>query len=350
MKQEFIIPPEKCKEGFVVRTPNWLGDLVMIFPALLQLKKILPAYCELLAICPQGLAPVLGALDIVDEVVPLRNAHAFPGRDEMASVFHRNFGAGFLFTNSLRDAIILRMNGISPLFGTDARGRAFLMKRTIKFHKHQTGMLNPPHQAKRYADIVRLAGAPAWDGEEMPRLSPHITVQEFENATNFSFNGKNVLALAPGAAYGDAKRWATENFHIVAEKWLETHGNNAHIIFLGTPQELPICESCAEHLPKDSSTVLAGKTSLTQLMFALAHATACVANDSGTMHLAAALGTPGVVPFGSTDPAATSPLSKKWTVLYQKEPCSPCFKRICPLGTKQCLQKLTAEEVFSHLP
>ena len=81
------------------------------------------------------------------------------------------------------------------------------------------------------------------------------------------------------------------------------------------------------------------------LMVILKRAHQCVANDSGIMHLSAALGSSGVAVFGSTDPAATAPLSQKWTMLYDKLPCSPCFKRDCPLGTKACLDLITPDDV-----
>lgn len=343
-----MIRPENWKDGLIVRTPNWLGDLVMTFPAMMQLKKILPEFCGMVVICPKGLAPVVEALDIVDEVIPLENPHAFPAKDELASLYHRHFGAGVLFNNSLRDAVILRKAGIHPLFGAAARGRSFLLKKSIRFPKRRDHVLNHPHQAQKYMAVASLLGADTWDGVSMPHLTIEMTDDEFARKHNLpAFPGGPILSIAPGAAYGDAKCWAASNFREVAGHWLSVHGGS--VLFLGGKNEIPVCQTCADGF--DSSRVfnLAGTTSLTELMFLLKRSAACTANDSGVMHLAAALDIPGAVPFGSTDPAATSPLSKKWTVLYEKEPCSPCFKRICPLGTRKCFDALTPSRLIDAL-
>ena len=94
---------------------------------------------------------------------------------------------------------------------------------------------------------------------------------------------------------------------------------------------------------------LAGETGIHELIHVLKHASGCLANDSGVMHLAAAVGTPGVAPFGPTDPVATSPLSKRWRIVFEKRACSPCFKRVCPYGTKVCFDPVTPELVSGAL-
>ena len=114
---------KEWRDGLLVRSPNWLGDLVMTFPALMLLKRLLPEYCALSVICPASLAPVLDALDeTVDEIVPVADPHAFPTKKELVPLVHRHFGAGVLFNNSLRDAVVMRRLGVKPLFGAAARG------------------------------------------------------------------------------------------------------------------------------------------------------------------------------------------------------------------------------------
>ncbi|MBR3688625.1 MAG: hypothetical protein IKL85_06085, partial [Lentisphaeria bacterium] len=128
------IRPEQWREGLLVRSPNWLGDLVMTFPALMLLKRLLPEFCSLTVICPAGLAPVLDALDeTVDEIIPVADPHAFPTKKEMFPLAHRHFGAGILFNNSLRDAVVMRRLGVKPLFGAAARGRSILLREPITF-------------------------------------------------------------------------------------------------------------------------------------------------------------------------------------------------------------------------
>ena len=341
---------KEWRDGLLVRSPNWLGDLVMTFPALMLLKRLLPEYCALTVICPAGLAPVLDALDeTVDEIIPVADPHAFPSRREIAPLLHRHFGAGILFNNSLRDAIVMRHLGVKPLFGAAARGRSILLRDAVRFPKRISGQLNPPHQARRCLEIAKLLGIGDWDGVSMPVVRPDFDAKRFELAFERPFPEKQpVLAVAPGAAFGDAKRWDAGAFHAVADHWQRKH--NGFVILLGSKKEAPICGSCAEGLMPDRTLNLAGKTSLHALMFVLKHAAYCIANDSGIMHLAAAIGTPGTAVFGSTDKAATGPLSPDWRVLYRKEPCSPCFKHICPLGTRACMKAIKVADVLKTLP
>ena len=345
------IRPEQWKEGLLVRSPNWLGDLVMAFPALMLLKRLLPEFCTLTVICPAGLAPVLDALtETVDEIVPVADPHAFPTRREMAPLLHRHFGAGILFNNSLRDAVVMRYLGVKPLYGAAARGRSILLREPVTFPKRVSGQLNPPHQAKRCLEVAKKLGIGDWDGVSMPAIHPDFDARRFELAFERPFPDEKhpVLAVAPGAAFGDAKRWDAGAFHAVADHWQRKR--NGFVILLGSKTEAPICEKCAEGLMPSLTLNLAGKTSLHALMFVLKHAAYCVANDSGIMHLAAAIGTPGTAVFGSTDMAATGPLSPKWNVLYRKEPCSPCFKHVCPLGTRACMKAIKVADVLKTLP
>ena len=341
---------EQWKEGLLVRSPNWLGDLVMTFPALMLLKRLLPEFCTLTVICPAGLAPVLDALtETVDEIIPLADPHAFPARQEIYPLVHRPFGAGILFNNSLRDAVVMRWLGVKLLCGAAARGRSILLHDPLHFPKRISGQLNPPHQANRCLEIAKRLGIDDWDGKTMPAIRPDFDAKRFELAFEQPFPERQpVLAVAPGAAFGDAKRWDAGAFRAVADHWQRKRGG--FVILLGSKKEAPICDSCADGLVPGLTLNLAGKTSLHALMFVLKHASYCIANDSGIMHLAAAIGTPGTAVFGSTDMAATGPLSPKWRVLYRKEPCSPCFKHVCPLGTRACMKAIKVTDVLKTLP
>ena len=177
------IPKDQWRDGLLVRSPNWLGDLVMTFPALMLLKRLLPEFCSLSVICPAGLAPVLDALDeTVDEIVPVANAHAFPTHRELAPLLHRHFGAGILFNNSLRDAIVMRRLGAKPLFGATARGRSILLREPITFPKRVSGQLNPPHQAKRCLEVAKKLGIDDWDGVSMPAIHSYFDARRVELA------------------------------------------------------------------------------------------------------------------------------------------------------------------------
>ena len=158
---------------------------------------------------------------------------------------------------------------------------------------------------------------------------------------------EHVLAVAPGAAYGAAKRWDTERFQEVCRWWLEE--KKGYVVVLSARNEAELASAAVEGLSGDHVIDLAGKTTLVELMKILQNAEMCVANDSGNMHLSAALGGKGVAPFGPTDPAATSPVSAKWSILFNKQECAPCFKRVCPNGSKKCLACITAQDVITRI-
>ena len=155
-----------------------------------------------------------------------------------------------------------------------------------------------------------------------------------------------ILALAAGAAYGSGKRWHTGSFREVCRRKL---GEGCRIIMLGGKSERAAATEIISGLDEKECFNLAGDTGIHELIYVLKHVDGCLANDSGVMHLAAAAGTPGVAPFGPTDPVATSPLSDKWRIVFEKRSCSPCFKRVCPYGTKACFDPVTPEIVCQAL-
>jgi heptosyltransferase-2 len=157
----------------------------------------------------------------------------------------------------------------------------------------------------------------------------------------------NYLAVAPGAAYGPAKKWPTERFASIARHWTEM---GRRVVVVGMAEDLEAgrgIRMAAGELVLN----LCGRTSMRQLLGVLARAACVVANDSGAMHLAAALGTPGVAVFGSTNAAATGPLGAPWIVLSDPPSCAPCFRRACPLETDRyaCLRSVTVPQVAEAL-
>jgi heptosyltransferase-2 len=333
------------RDGLVVRMPNWLGDSVMALPALLQMRRRLPECCGLFVVCAPGLADLFAALPIVDQVIPLAAAHRTWRRADRIRLSRTRAGVGLLCSNSLRDAIAFRFAGIPRLFGAAARGRSLLLTRAFRFPPRRDRELHGLHHAGRYLAMAQALGAAPWPGDFpafAPRTEPETTPPEVLAAMDLP----RFLAVAPGAAYGDAKRWPEENFLAVCRDWLADGGS---VVLLGAGAEAAVAARIAEQLPPQHVANLAGRTTLATLLPVLGRATACLANDSGLMHLAAALGIPGVAIFGSTDPSATGPLSSRWTILHRRESCSPCFCRTCPRGDAICLRKITPQDASAAL-
>ena len=264
----------------------------------------------------------------------------------MSRVRWLNAGLALLFNNLFRDALWIKACRVPKLFGTDARFRSFLLARAFRFPPRRDHQLNLPHQAAKYLAMAQALGAPEWDGA-LPEFSLPYEPEIWPDELRAVLQEKNLLALAPGAAYGAAKRWDPVRFGEVARWWVQERGGKA--VLLCTGKEAEDARKALAGLPEGSYYDLAGKTSLETLMMVLKRAVCCVANDSGGMHLAAVLGTPGAAPFGSTDPAATSPLSKKWRILFDKQPCAPCFKRVCPKGNPVCMKAISAADMIDAL-
>ena len=155
-----------------------------------------------------------------------------------------------------------------------------------------------------------------------------------------------MLTVASGAAYGAAKRWPGESFREVAGAWVECGGI---VGVLGSALERAVGEEVISGLRKDRAFNLSGRTGLAELMHLLACSALTVANDSGIMHLSAALGRPGVAVFGPTDFTATGPISRRWSLLFDKVECAPCFRRECPNGNARCIRRVTPEMVIAEM-
>jgi len=333
------------KDGIVVRTPNWLGDAVMAIPAMMQLKKIVPANCGFFALVPPGLAELFKALDFVDVTMVLHKAHSAWSSHDIKMVKLSNPGIGLMMNNSLRDAVYLKMAKVPKLFGASARGRSFLLAESFAFPKIKNKSLNKLHHAGRYLALAHALGAPEWKGD-FPVFNnlkePEIMPETVRNL----LNEKKVMVVAPGAAYGPAKCWPAEYFSKICKYWIDNAGV---VAIVGTPSEVAVAEEVMKTLPRDKVHNMVGETDMTDLLNILKHADMCVANDSGVMHLSAILGKKGIAVFGSTDPTSTCPVSKQWEIMFDKQECAPCFSRECAFGHYKCLRNITPEMLIDKL-
>lgn len=346
--KKYEIPLHEWKDGLIVRSPNWLGDAVMTLPALHQLRKIVPPECGLFVICPPSLADFYKAITSVDLIVQLHQAHKLWKSADLKKVKDLHAGVALLFNNSLRDTIYLRLAGIPKIFGASARCRGILLSRSFSFPKIKSQRTNKLHHAAKYLSLACALGAPEWQGE-LPEFKVRKEPELMDRSFLELLKNQKLMTLAPGAAYGEAKRWPADYFKTVARHWIEKQDGTVAII--GAPKESHIAELVAFGLPPEKVFNLAGKTDLSELMLLLQKSDICVANDSGTMHLSAAVGGKGVAIFGSTDPTSTSPVSAAWKIIFEQEPCAPCFKRVCPKNYDQylCLKKITPEKVIAEI-
>ncbi|MBQ6352452.1 MAG: lipopolysaccharide heptosyltransferase II, partial [Lentisphaeria bacterium] len=313
------LPTHEWRNGLLVRMPNHLGDAVMALPALLALRTLLPPACGLYVIAPESMRQLYAAVEGVDGVVCFSKAHAWWSVDTLHDLRALRMGAAVLFNNSLRDTIMLRLTGVPHLYGAAKRGRSILLTRSFRFPARRSRELAGAHLAKRCLAVAAALGAevssPRMPAFDLSRMMIPLTSTLVALARHPLH-----LILAAGAAYGEAKRWPESGFRTVARYWLR-HGGVVSVV--GSAAERAVGDAVLAGLPPERCFNLCGETSLNALMVLLKSAALCVANDSGVMHLAAALGTPGVAVFGPTDPAATAPVSERWKVLYKQLPCAP---------------------------
>jgi heptosyltransferase II len=310
----------------VVRSPNWLGDAVMALPAVRNLKTMV-VNDPLVVAAPEKLAALWSACPFVDGVIALpepKNLWA-TARQLRAG----KFGAAVLLPNSLRAAAEAALAGIPQRIGYARGARGFLLSQTIPVPPRNPVRL---HQRFYYLDLITAIGGP--NDDSLPDLRRELPAANADP--------RPVLAVCPGAEYGPAKRWPVESFVTVARHFAEKH--NLRVVLLGAPGDAPIAAEFIAQFPEAENRV--GQTSLGEFMAALASAKLALCNDSGSMHVASALGVPTVAIFGSTEPLLTGPLGPRTAVLRHHVPCSPCFLRECPIDFA-CMTSVTPPLVIT---
>jgi heptosyltransferase-2 len=306
-----------------VRSPNWLGDAVMAFPAVRNLKELI--FDEPLVVAtPEKLAALWQRCPFVDQVISLNQPKNI--KATAAQLREGHFGSAVLLPNSFRVAAEAWLAGIPQRFGYAKGGRGLLLSQTIPTPPRNPARL---HQRYFYLDLVAALGAP--DDPSVPKLRKDPTVLA-------SGSRGLVVAICPGAEYGPAKRWPVENFVAVARHFIAKR--RAKIILLGAAVDVPVAEEFVKLLPEVENLV--GKTSLDEFMDALVSVRLVVGNDSGAMHVASALGVPTLAVFGSTEPQLTGPMGTRSKVLRHHVPCSPCFLRECPIDFA-CMRNISSE-------
>ncbi len=358
----------------LVRGVNWLGDSVMTTPALQRLRHRFPE-SHIALLVPQKLA------DLWWHHPSLNAVHAFaPGEGLVAvarSLRAENFDTALVLPNSPRSALEVWLAGIPRRVGLARSWRNWLLSEAVaprpgqvRMRKRSVGEIRrlvgaapsvrrhaaeiaapPAHQLHEYLHLAAALGA-------RPEPVPPMLVTELQelDAARVKFGlaaGRTgdgpLLALSPGAEYGPAKRWPGERFAAAAREIQKR--TNCVWLLLGGGGDVAIATEVEAGLRAGNSAVhnLAGKTSLRELMALLKLCRVLLSNDSGSMHVAAALGVPVVVPFGSTSPELTGPglpSDGRHQLLRAEAACAPCFRRVCPIDFR-CMTGISVEQVVA---
>jgi heptosyltransferase-2 len=327
----------------LIIAPSWVGDTVMAQPLFMRLKERDPnVLIDVFA--PAWVAPILRRMPEVHDVSTNPFAHGelkLRARWKLGRAIARlGYEQAIVLPNSLKSALI-------PFF-------AGIPRRTGFVGEMRYGLLNDARQLDKQAYplmVERLALLACPAGEPLPRPIPHprLAVSETQRLATLGklaiSDARPAIALCPGAEYGPAKRWPEAHFAALARS-LETRGYQTWLV--GSAKDQAIGEAIVSK-SGGACRNLCGQTSLDEAVDLLASSTAVVTNDSGLMHVAAALDKPMVALYGSSSPGFTPPLSDKARILSLNLACSPCFQRECPLGHLDCLRKLAPEAAMEAL-
>ena len=327
----------------VVRPPNWLGDAVLALPAISALRRHFASTHFAIAA-----APAVAALFREDTDASPDRVIELPGRtrDAVAALEGEGFDLGVLFPNSFRSAWQFKRARIKERWGYARAARGWLLTRRSRPEPRQ----GATHQSDYYRDLVTGLGIPCEPGEA-PRIQPRGPSIERAIAL-LSQAGVSpdmrIVGVAPGAAYGQAKQWPPDRLAEVVARLVRERGVTAVIVGAAHDRDAAraIESWLRAHAPDALPRVinLTGRTSLGALVGVVQRAAAFLSNDSGAMHLAAALGRPVVAIFGPTDERATSPIGDH-TLVTEPVFCRPCMLRDCPIDHR-CMRRISADTVF----
>jgi heptosyltransferase-2 len=325
----------------LVRGVNWVGDTILTYPTLEALKRRFPN-SGISILIPGHLSDLWKTSPHVDEII------SFQKRRGIGSVFEdlrisrllkkKGFDLGVILPRSFRSAFQMFLAGIPIRIGYQDEGRSLLLTHGIL----RKGELLRSHRVHYYQELLGLFGR--IDGLSSPRL--HLMEEDRKWAEEVLkgqglLDGRPLIGINPGAAYGLAKCWHPDRFAQLGRRLFQKW--KASVLIFGRAEE----QEMADRILKDLGEAgfnLTGKTGLLQLAALLERCRLLISNDTGTMHVAAAVGTPVVAIFGPTDPMATGPCGEGHVVVKREVSCSPCFKRICPTDHR-CMEMITVDEV-----
>jgi heptosyltransferase-2 len=298
---------------------------------------------QLDALAPPWVSPVLQRMPEIGRIVASPFAHgelSLKGRYRLArQLAQAGYQRAYILPNSFKSALIPFLAGIPERIGFTGEFRYGLINRC-----HTLDKIALPQMAERFAQLAEPRGATLPRPLQQPRLA---SSQEQQTATLDALGlrrPEKAAVFCPGAEYGPAKRWPARHFATLAG---ELANRGYAVWLLGSSKDRTVGDEIINLAPAATAPInLCGNTSLTQAIDLIAASSFVVCNDSGLMHVAAALDRPLVAVYGSSSPGFTPPLSAHAKIISLNLECSPCFKRECPLGHLDCLNKLDPQRVL----
>lgn len=344
----------------LVVTPTWVGDVVMSQTVFMTLAERFPGV-PIDALAPAWAHPLLGRMPQVDRCIPLPMGR---GKLRMGAQYRvarqlaeSGYGLAIVTRRAAKAALIPWLARIPERIGAKGEFRPFMLtqERSINSESHSSNVARLSAMAAADPDSVTFESAP-WPvlaghpdrGRDIIEAgfadqtgSAHSPVEGRAGSPSRTGSPRRLIAMAPGAAFGPAKRWPLLSWRTLAEQ-ITAHGDR--VVVVGSAAEASDADLITTGL--SGATNLCGKTALAEVVDVMAACDVVVSNDSGLMHVAAAVDTRVVAIFGSTSPINTPPLSTQATSLWLGLDCSPCYAQECPLGHLRCLRDLTPAQVL----
>jgi len=321
--------------------PSWLGDAVMMGSLVGRLKAA-RAERRITVLTPAHLEPLARRLPGVDDTLVNPFAHGalqLGERRRFGRALRGRFAEAIVLPHSWKSALVPFFAGIPRRTGFIGEARRFILSDARPLDEAAL-----PRMVERFSLLADPPGTRTPRETPLPRLTIEPASVSATLARLGLASGPPAVALCVGAEYGQAKRWPPAHYADLARR-LVGAGYAAWV--LGGPSDAGIGDQVAALAPEVVN--LAGRTTLPEAIDLIGAAKAVVSNDSGLMHVAAALGRPVIGLYGATSPAFAPPLSPGAIVLREDLPCSPCGKRICPLGHFKCMNDLAPARVFAAL-
>jgi len=358
----------------LIRSTNWIGDAIMTTPAVHTIRKNFPD-AEITMLAVPWVADIFRLSPDVDKVWVYDKKKMYSGKIKgvvklAAHLLQYKFDAAILLQNAFEAAFIVRLAGIPLRAGYKRDGRGLLLTHGVEL----TPEIRDRHQVHYYQMLLAGLGLePGSDNLRLPLTDELIdrardTIAGLKGEIGFSsqegqpLSRENIAAtnmaamlvigFNPGAAYGPAKRWPAEKFGQLAALIAHHHGERGCLILVfGTTADTEAARVIKEFSIRTPHHVvdMTAKTTLQQVMALIHCCNVFVTNDSGLMHVAAALEAPTVAIFGSTDHIATGPFSQKAVVIRKEMECSPCLQSNCPLKHLRCLEEISSQEVYAEV-
>jgi heptosyltransferase-2 len=335
----------------LVRGTNWLGDTVMTLPAIRELRRLHPE-ARLAMVVRPWLAGFFRWIPEVDEVVVFdvkKGAARWKEVRRMGRELRRRRPDVFLcLQNAFEAALLARMSGAPERIGFALDGRKWLLTK----HFNIPLELNRYHQLYYYLHLIQRGGLSPVDYLNDPGFKPDLAIRrtpDMQAIVKRWFERLDIPADEPvigfhtGAYYGTAKHWLPDRYRELIRRLRREY--RPHVLLFGAAGERQALTEIFADGKDDRIINLCGETSLEELIALIAHCHLFVSNDSGPMHVAAALQVPQIAIFGSTDPVATGPFSEHALPVKKPVECSPCFRRECPIDLR-CFKAITVDEIF----